>query len=81
MMVSMIYFPAFPYYVYWQITKAKKFQFVVLVFNAETGEMDGMFAQKFTADWSRDFLRSHLFDIMQQIKTPPKSKKPGRAAL
>lgn len=81
MVVSMIYIPAFPYYVYWQITKAKKFQFVVLVFNAETGEMDGMFAQKFTADWSRDFLRSHLFDIMHQIKTPPKSKKTGRAAL
>jgi hypothetical protein len=71
----MIYFPALPYYVYWQSTKAKKFQFMVLVFNPKTAEIDGVFLQSYAADWSRDFLRSHLYDIMLQIKTPLKSNK------
>ena len=75
LVVSMIYFPALPYYIYWQSTKAKKFQFMVLVFNPKTAEIDGVFLQNYTADWSRDFLRSHLYDIMLQIKTPIKSNK------
>jgi hypothetical protein len=75
LVISMIYFPALPYYVYWQSTKAKKFQFMVLVFNPKTAEIDGVFLQSYAADWSRDFLRSHLYDIMLQIKTPLKSNK------
>jgi Zn-dependent protease with chaperone function len=75
LVISMIYFPALPYYVYWQSTKAKKFQFMVLVFNPKTAEIDGVFLQTYAADWSRDFLRSHLYDIMLQIKTPLKSNK------
>ena len=73
MVVSMIYVPALPYYIYWQSTKAKKFQFMVLVFNPKTAEIDGVFIQNYSADWSRDFLRSHLYDIMLQIKSRPKS--------
>jgi hypothetical protein len=47
----------------------------VLVFNPKTAEIDGVFLQSYAADWSRDFLRSHLYDIMLQIKTPLKSNK------
>ncbi len=75
MTIAIVYFPALPYYVYWQVTKAKNFQFMVLVFDPKTGEMDGVFLQRYSADWSRDFLRSHLYDIMLQIKTPAKSNK------
>lgn len=74
MVISIIYAPAFPYYVYWQVTKAKEFQFAVLVFDSKTAEITGIFTQSYTADWSRDFLRSHLFDIMHQIKTPQVKK-------
>lgn len=73
--VAIVYVPALPYYIYWQSTKSKKFQFMVLVFNPKTGEIDGVFLQKYAAEWSRDFLRSHLYDIMLQIKTKPKAVK------
>lgn len=75
MTIAIVYFPALPYYVYWQVTKAKNFQFMVLVFDPKTGEMDGVFLQRYSADWSRDFLRSHLYDIMLQIKTPANQNK------
>lgn len=80
MMISLVYFPALPYYIYWQSTKAKKFQFLVLVFNPKTAEIDGVFMQNYSADWSRDFLRSHLYDIMLQIKSQPNFKgRKGKA--
>jgi hypothetical protein len=72
MAIAIVYTPALPYYIYWQSTKSKKFQFMVLVFNPKDGEMDGVFLQQYSADWSRDFLRSHLYDIMLQIKSPGK---------
>jgi len=75
MAIAIVYTPALPYYIYWQSTKSKKFQFMVLVFNPKTGEIDGVFLQKYSAEWSRDFLRSHLYDIMLQIKTQPKLAK------
>lgn len=79
MAIAIVYTPALPYYIYWQSTKSKKFQFMVLVFNPKTGEIDGVFLQKYSAEWSRDFLRSHLYDIMLQIKTRPKATK-GKGA-
>jgi Zn-dependent protease with chaperone function len=81
MAIAIVYTPALPYYIYWQSTKSKKFQFMILVFNPKTGEIDGVFLKKYSADWSRDFLRSHLYDIMLQIKTKPKTikGKGGRA--
>jgi hypothetical protein len=62
LVISMVLYPALPYYLYWQLSSERTFEEFLLVYDVSDGKLIHVKEREFAHHWRSDFVKSRVYN-------------------
>ena len=68
MAISILLYPIFPYYLFYQLSSTRKWEEFLLVYNVNTGSVVHVRESEIEHNWQTDFVKSRIYNQLYHIK-------------
>ena len=67
-LVSIMFYPILPYYLYWQFKPLQELDYTFAVFDLKGGDLEFMESKSFPSKYRKDIINAHIYNSFNQLR-------------